>query len=317
MHAFTRRPTAATHPSGVGPPPPAVSPHPLEPFHRALGNFAVTRHDTLWYGAGRFSLVTFPNNRRVAATKRDIQRLLVDCGRLAAVFCPLAGSGPVVSEYRLAAKDYGLSRLQEQFRRHVRKHAGRFVTRELTWNEMAAGAGAIHADVAARRRAGPGAWTDGPRWADACRTAADAAGLFAYGCLIDGALAGYVVAWREQDVCHGVLINRDSRHDAQRTGNVLLHAFSRDQITRPDTSMVNLGRGWYPPKPSLDSFKRHAGYEERETVLAVVLHPRVEALVRASWMRRVLRQVGVLAGGWLGVGRDLKVLEAAGLTEIP
>ena len=99
-------------------------PHPLQRFHRSLGTLAITRHDTLWCGAGRYSLITVPNNQRVDATKREIQQLLVDCGKLAAVFCPRTGSGPVVTEYWLHAKDYGLGRLQEQFRKHVRRHAG-------------------------------------------------------------------------------------------------------------------------------------------------------------------------------------------------
>jgi hypothetical protein len=289
----------------------------VEPFFRGLGHFTVSRHDALWYSAGRFSLITFPNNQKVACTKRDVQQLLVDCGRLVAVFCPLSGSGPRVTEYRLHAKDYGLPSLQEQFRRHVRKHAVEFITRSMSWDEMATAAEAIHADTAARRNDRMPGQTDRRRWARVCSEAAQIPGLAAYGCLMNDALAAYVVSWHDRDVCHGVMINRDSRFDRQRAANVLLYSFSRDLIRRGDTSMINLGRSWYPPKPSLNSFKRHAGYEERETVVAVVLHPRVERLLSFRLTHRCLEFVGRLTGGRVNLEADLQLFEAARLTDIP
>lgn len=291
--------------------------HPLQRFQRSLGSLAVTRHGALWYAAGRFSLVTLPSNQRVAATKLDIQHLLVDCRKLVAVFCPSTGSGPVVPEYWVRTKDYGLDRLQHQFRAHVRKHAPQFVTRELTWDEMASGVGDLHMDTARRRRVSMPEFTDSRLWARACETAARTPRLMAYGCLVGSSLAGYVIAWREQDTCHGVLINRHSGFDAMRASNMLLYSFSRDQIARADTSAVNLGRSWYPLQPSLNSFKRHAGYEERGATVAVVLHPWVERVLRGSWTHRCLRRISALTGGWLNFESDLQIFEAARRTDIP
>ena len=291
--------------------------HPLQRFQRSLGSLAITRHGALWYSAGRFSLVTLPNNQRVAATKRDIQELLVDCRTLVAVFCPATGSGTPVPEYWLHAKDYGPDLLQHQFRAHVRKHAPQFVTRGLTWDEMAAGASELHADTARRRRVSMPAFTAPRLWARACETAAGTPGLMAYGCLAGSSVAAYVIAWRERDICHGVLINRNSRFDSMRASNVLLHSFSRDQIARADTSAINLGRSWYPPQPSLNSFKRHAGYEERDATVAVVLHPWLEGMLRSSWTHRCLRSIGALTGGRFSLASDLLLFEAARRTDIP
>lgn len=296
---------------------PETSGHPLEAFHRSLGELAVTRHGALWHGAGRFSLFTVPNNRRVSATKREIQDLLLECGKLVAVFCPAEGSGPAVTEYVLHDKDYGPTRLQHQFRTHVRAHLPQFVTRELTWDEMAAGAGAIHSDVARRRRVSVPDFTDSQRWAGVCKTAAGIAGLAPYGCLRESSLVGYVVAWRAHGVCHGVLMNRDSRFDAMRAGNVLMYGFTRDQVARADTSRIDMGRSWYPPQPSLNSFKRHAGYEERQTTLAVVLHPWLESTLLSSWTRRCLRGIAAVSAGRVSFASDLQLLEGARLTDIP
>ena len=291
--------------------------HPLEPLYTGLGHVAFTRHDTLWCSAGRFSLVTFPNNRRVVATKREVRQLLVDSGRLAAVFCPVAGDGARVKEYWLADERYGLDSLQEQFRRHVRKHAGRLETRPVGWREMATAAVGLHGDLAARWGTTAPALTDPRRWAAVCDTASGIPGLTVHGCFTEGTLAAYVVAWQEGDTLHGVMIHRDGRFDALRPVNVLLYAFSLDSIGRAGTSSINLGRSWFPPKPSLDSFKRHAGYEERETTLAVVLHPRLEHLLHGWMGRRMVASLRGILGRRPGLANDLQLLEAARLTDIP
>lgn len=292
--------------------------HPLERFHQELGHTAISRHNTLWHAAGRFSLVTFPSNQLIEASKIEIQQLLVDYKKLVAVFCPLTGRGSQINEYWLDTKTYGLSSLQRQFRSHIREHQQQFVSRELSWQEMAGGALAIHADVAQRRGPTDSVWTDLQRWQDVCSLAASIDALTAYGCLINTSIAGYVVAWRDQGICHGVLINRNSRFDQLRTGNILIYNFSRDQISRTDTSAINLGRSWYPAKTSLDRFKRYAGFDERHTTLAVVLHPRLEAMLHATSLDRCLRYLTNLGmrGKRLGFASNLQLLEAARLTEL-
>lgn len=281
-----------------------------------MGHLAISRHGTLWCDAGRFSLVTHPSNQKVAATKRQIQQLLMDTGKWVALFCPTTGSGPIVSEYLLQSKAYGLQSLQRQFRSHVRRHGADVVCRELSWEELADRTGELHADLTVQwKQTSP---RDGAQnhWAQTWATASTTPGLFAYGCLINDAVAGYVVAWHENDTCHGVLFHRNSRFDAQRIGNVLLYSFSAATIARPGINKINMGRSWFPPKSSLDSFKRHAGYEERETTLAVVLHPKLEPWLSSRSTQRCLRLISRISRGHLHLEDDLRLLEAARLTEI-
>lgn len=291
--------------------------HPLEAFYRAMGHRVWSRDGILWHDAGRFSLVTFPSNQRVASTRHEIRRLLVETGKLATMFYPHSGSGPLVSEYVLRRKDYGIGVLQRQFAAHVRRHAHQFVTRELGWDEMASGAAAVHADVAARRRMAMPELTDAGRWSGLCRVASDIAGLRAFGCLRNGEIAAYVMSWHDGNTCHGVLINRNSAFDAQRAANVLVHGFSAACMARPETRAISLGRSWYPPKRSLDSFKRHAGYEQRTVALAVVLHPRFERMLQSRWVGRAAALARAITLGRVNVTGDVEVLEAARVTDIP
>jgi len=296
---------------------PDLGPHPLAALYRAMGHRVWVRGGILWHEAGRFSLVTFPGNERVSMTRQEIEQLLVESGKLAAVFCPASGSGPVGTEYVLRSKDFGTHLLQRQFATHVRQHAAHFVARELSWDEMVAGTGAVHADIAARRRAAVPELTDVRRWAQLCRIASGVPALHAFGCLRDGEIAAYTVAWDRDGTCHGILINRNSAFDGHRVGNVLIHAFSAACIARPGTSAINLGRSWYPPMRSLDSFKRHAGYEERVITLAVVLNPRFAGLLQSCWLRRGARMCRTLSLGRLHLENHLQVVDAARMTEIP
>lgn len=292
-------------------------PHPLEALYLRLGHAATSRCGALWCNAGRFTMVTFPNNHRVSASRAAIQEMLVECGKLVAVFCPAAGSGPVINEYSLGLRECGLARLQHQFRTHVRKHGGHFVARELGWTEMAHLAVSVHEDLAKRWKGVTVNLTEPHKWKLACATAASTPGVRAFGCLVGGDLAGYVVSWQDRDTCHGVLIHRNSSFDAQRVGNVLLHSFSEACMARDDVARINLGRSWFPPKPGIDSFKRHAGYEETRAVLAVVLHPRLERVLRAPLTHRCLGLVETLTAGRASLRDDLHLLQAARATEIP
>ena len=290
--------------------------HPLEAFYRGMGHLAISRHETLWGDAGRFSLVSHPSNRKVAATKRQIQQLLVDSGKWIAIFCPTAGSGPTINEYILSSCDYGLQSLQRQFRNHVRRHGADALCRELTWEEMMHQTGDIHADLAVQWKQTSAHETGQDHWATAWAAARATPGLFAYGCFLKDDLAGYIIAWVEGDTCHGVLLHRNSRFDAQRIGNVLLYNFSAATLAKPGIRKINMGRSWFPVKPSLDSFKRHAGYEECKTTLAVVLHPKLEPFLRSRSTHYSLRLISQISRGRLSFDQDLPVLQAARHTEI-
>jgi len=293
-----------------------AGPHPLEEFYRRLGHLAISRHGTLWCDAGRFSLVTIPSNERVAATKRQIQQLLIDTGKWVALFCPTAGSGPIVSEYLLESRDYGLHSLQRQFRSHVRRHGAEFHCRELSWEEMANRAGVIHADLAVRWKQASPYGEAADRWDEVWASANATPGLFAYGCLHQEELAGYVVARQQRDNCHGILLHRNSRFDAKRSGNVLLYNFSAAALRRPGIRSIHMGRSWFPPKPSLDRFKRHAGYEERRTPMAVVIHPRLEPILCSRSIQSSLRLLSRLSRNRLDFEQDIHLFQAARRTEI-
>ncbi len=74
--------------------------------------------------------------------------------------------------------------------------------------------------------------------------------------------------------CYGLIMHRDSRFRAIGAANVMVFEFTRMMLARPGVGQVTLGRGWFPAAPTIDRFKRHAGYVEEALHLAVALHPR-------------------------------------------
>lgn len=281
-----------------------------------MGRLAISRHGTLWCDAGRFSLVTFPTNQRVAATKRQIQQVLVDTGRWIAVFCPVEGSGVRVGEHVLESADYGLASLQRQFRSHVRHHGPLFQCRELCWEEMSKRNNELQADPGLRANQASPAWHAPDARTDIWAAASVTPGLFAYGCLLNDELAGYIVAWQQDDCCHGMLFHRSRHFDAQRISNILLYNFSAAVLARPGIRRINMGRSWFPQKPGLDQFKRHAGYQEQSTDLAVVLHPKLELILQSRLTHRCLRIAARISGGRFSPENDLYLFQAARQTKI-
>jgi hypothetical protein len=111
--------------------------------------------------------------------------------------------------------------------------------------------------------------------------------------------------------CYGLIMHRDSRFHTTGAANAMIYELTRSMLARPGVSGVTLGRGWFPPEPSIDRFKRHAGYVEEPLQLAVALHPRWEGLLRSPLAHAAVRCVDAVTAGRLRLANDLAVLRAA------
>lgn len=291
-----------------------ASEHPLTPFFRSLGHRTWTRLGTLWIDAGRFTLVTIPCNIVIEASKADIEALLRDTGRTVAVFVNAAGTGVASSDFWVGDKNYSLASLQRQFRQQVLRHGDRCEVRIVPWDELGECGLKVNQDTMDRRGLRMHRCTTPDGWADCCRSAAGIPGLEATGCFIEGSLTGFVVSWTTGGACQGLLMHRDSRYQPMGAGNNLVFGFTRLMMQRPEIHDVTLGRGWFPAVETIDRFKRHAGYEEKQIRLSVMLNPRWERMLSSPLTKALLRSVDAITGHRSSLGSDLQVLEAASLT---
>jgi hypothetical protein len=290
------------------------SDHPLAAFFQAMGHRTWSRQGTLWIDAGRFSLVTIPCNVVISACRADLSRLLRDSGRLVALAIVADGTGVVSSDFWMRDHAYSLASLQRQFRQQVVRQGHRCTVRMVPWDELILCGLRVNQDTMERRGLKMHRCTTASGWAEVCRAAAAIPGLEATGCFVDGTLASFLVSWMVNADCHGLMMHRDSRFRATGAANVMVYEFTRMMLARPGVSGVTLGRGWFPAEPTIDRFKRHAGYVEEPLQLAVTLHPRWDGLLRSPRTHSFVRAADALSGHRFRLEDDLEVLRAAAHT---
>jgi len=286
----------------------------LAPFFRALGHGVHARQACLWIEVGAFSLMAFPSTAAPAVTDAEAEEVLHESGRIAATFVADDRGVPAVAWW-VRDPAYGPASLQRQFRQNLRRGEGRTVVRPLTWGEFRASAHAVHRDVAAGRGTtkAPSLSPDG--WERLCDAAEAVRGLEATGCFIDGALAAYVVSLVTGDVCEGILADHSPRFAESRPAHALYHGFAAMMIRRDGIRGVTVGRSSIPPNASLDSFKRHAGFQPEPIRVAAVLHPSWRPWIGPTPVRAGLRVARRLGRGWIGALDNVELLDAAAATK--
>lgn len=291
--------------------------HPLAEFYQALGHQTYSALGVLWTSIGRFSMMPVPCTISVAATQEDLDELLRASGRLAAVFPTRELTGVESCEFWVRNRDYGANVLQAQFRQRVKQGSKNCVVRQIDWETLRLRGMECNTDSMKQRGMSMSFTLTQQGWNRVCETAARVPGLEVFGCFHDERLVSFLIAWIPEDICHGVLMYRSRLGDTLRASHLLHYEFTRLVCARSDVRAVTLGRAWFPPRPSIDSFKRHAGYQVEPIRVAAMLNPTVRPLLGHSLTRTMLRSLGQFAGDRLGLLERTAVLDAAAVTQLP
>lgn len=284
---------------------------PLGNFFRALGHTVHERDGACWVEVGRLSLMAVPGTQAPAVSMGAVDRVLRDTGRLAATFVSADARGVPAVAWWVRDPNYGLGSLQRQFRQNLRRGQDAVVVRGLTWDEFRQSGFTVHRESIAARTgpAPPTSRADG--WSRLCDLFATDERFDAIGCFVHGNLAGYIVSLTTDGRCEGLMADCAPRFEAARPAHWLYHRFAAEMIRRPGISGVTVGRQGIPPRPSLDAFKRHAGYSPEPIRVAAVLHPRWRGGLELAPVRGLLRSASRLLGSRAGPLANVTLLDAA------
>jgi hypothetical protein len=290
--------------------------HVLAAFYQALGHRVWTRFGVLWIDVGRFTLITAPANVAITVSRKEIQQLLCESGRLAAVFASTSDVGVECLNFWVRDKAYSLKSLQAKFRANVVRNSHRFMVRQMPWGELQERGLAVHRSTMERRGLRSHPSTSAAGWSGICAAGEKTAGLEVTGCFLGEVLTGFMVSWTHRNVCYSLSLYDDRSHSNLKASNVLAYNYTSQMISRPGIVSVSMGRDWWPPVESKSRFKRHAGYGEEKLSLAVILHPRWSAILESSFTRNVLRKLDNLTGHRIPFLRNLQLLDSAAATRL-
>lgn len=294
-----------------------VADHPLAEFYQALGHQTQTAFGVLWIDVGRFSLTCVPCSSLIEASREEVDGLLRQTRRLAAVFPTPEPTGIAGGTLWVRDRDYGPHSLQRQFRQHVRRGERSCVVRPVDWETLRTGAGECNFDTLRRRGIRESPILTPTGWSRVCEAAARVEGLEAFGCFHDTRLIAFLIAWNRGDNCAGLVMHRSQAAEELRGAHLLFHEFTRTMMRREGLTGVSLGRIMLPPQHSLEQFKRHAGYQVEPIQVAAVLHPAVRGPLGNAVTRAALRRLRQWAGDRLPPLENVAVLDAAAATRLP
>lgn len=280
-------------------------------FFRVLGHAVHERDGVCWVEVGRLSVMAVPSTQAINLSPAAVDDVLRDTGRLAATYVSAEGRGVPAAAWWVRDPDYGLGSVQRQFRQNLSRGRNLVTVRRLANDEFRRLGFTVHCESVAARHgsAPPTTLPDG--WNQLCDLLADDERFDAIGCCVDGSLAGYIVSLTLDGECMGLLADCAPRFEAARPAHWLYHRFAAEMIRRPGVKGVTVGRQGIPARPSLDAFKRHAGYDPEPIRVAAVLHPRWRGGLELAPVRGLLRRAARVLGGRAGTLENVMLLDAA------
>ncbi|MDG2384764.1 MAG: GNAT family N-acetyltransferase [Pirellulaceae bacterium] len=257
-----------------------------------------------------------PSALNVEVTREGLNDLLKESGALAATFPTTLPTGIKSVAYTMQDPDYGLSSVRRQFRQHLKRGAAHCEVRLLTWKELRQDGLEVNLDTARRRNQPNACYANPKQWGKFCEVVSDCQQLKAVGCLVDGTLASFIIAWVQGNRCEGLMTHHTRKFAEQRPSHAVMHGFTRTMIAHPEIDTVCIGRDMFPPKPSLARFKRYAGYSATPIQLGVVIHPSWNRLLTNPWSRAGFRSLRQAVGSRSNFLEDSQILDVAAATEI-
>ena len=290
--------------------------HVLAPFYQALGHRVWTRFGALWIDVGRFTLITAPADAVVTVCRDDVQQLLRETGRLAAVF-PLAYDvGVACVNHCVRDKNYSLKSLQSKFRANVVRNHKHFEVRQIAWGELRDCGLSVYRLTMERHGVASNPSVSEERGSEICAAGEKTPGLEVTACFQGQVLTGFLISWTQGETCYSLSLFGDRSYSELRAANVLVYNYPSQMISRPGNESVSMGRDWWPPVESKSRFKRHAGYAEERLFLGVILHPRWSGILESTLTRNALRMLDRLTGGRIAFLRNVQLLDSAAATRM-
>jgi len=291
--------------------------HPLSEFYAALGHQTYSALGSLWIDVGRFSLTSVPYVETIEATQEDLDELLRQAGKLAAIFPTPLPTGIESTAFWVRDREYGRHSLQRQFLQHVRRGAKECEVRPIDWATLRMKGFTCNIDTMERRGtvSSPTLRADG--WSRFCEAGAAVSGLEAWGCFHGHDLLAYLISFSSGNTCEALIMHRTEAAGPLRATHLLLHEFTGMMCQRPELGGVSMGRDWLPKRLSLSRFKAHAGYQAEPIRVAVVLHPAVRWILGHAITRAALRLLRQLTRNHSASFDNLEILEAAAITQLP
>jgi len=264
-------------------------------FYERVGFHIIESPSSYWLNLRSRIYVALPPHSIINPDVEEVNELIVRHRLLGAKYSsPANGTGVTGGIWMCDNKAYDLSSLKKRTRAHVRKGLKVCDCHEIDFDYLGREGLALNRETMARQGRDDPLFSNEKRWRRLTSAGKAVAGAQAWGALLDGQLAAYLITFQVDDVlcilygmCHTSML-------PHRPNHVLLYTLVTTSMARPDIRRVSGGPASIFDLPSLDQYKTSMGFKKEPAELVVVLHP---------WLRPML--LSRLGQGALAVTRRL------------
>jgi len=217
---------------------------------------------------------TFPNSVGIVAETREMEDVLWKA-RMAAARVPSMESGIPCALHVLEPAGYRLEKISHRHRKKVIRGLERCEVRIVDFDELEAVGLELNRDTLARQGRHEEEFTDAKRWKHFVKCLRETAGCQATGAYLNGRLSAYLIECRDGEWLRLLYKNSRSAELIEGTNYALdytvIERASKDPTIRAiDNSFASTAGDF-----GVDTYKRHLGYVEVPTSMAIYLHPAI------------------------------------------
>jgi hypothetical protein len=166
-----------------------------------------------------------------------------------------------------------LSSLKRKTRAHVRKGLKACECHEIGFDLLARDGLLLNRETMDRQARNDPMFGDEKRWRRLIDAGRAVSGAQAWGALVDGVLAAYLIAFRTDDVVSILYGMCRSDMLKYRPNHALVFSFITTSLSHPDVRRISGGPASIFELPQLDQYKVSMGFRKEPAELAVVFNP--------------------------------------------
>ena len=255
---------------------------------RHQGRQVIHTASSYWYDAGPRVFQAFPLHWLIQPSKREIRKLLVGHGVLAARYSkPMESPEGMLSYHAVLNGPYRLENLRHQARNGVRNGLKHFCIERISFRRLAEEGWNLQQDTLERQ--GRTRSMSQAEWQRICLAAEGLPGFEAWGAITEGELAGSLLTTRVGDTCYVPFAQSHRKFLNKHVNNALFYTVCCDFLSREGVAGIFFCLHSLDAPSSVDDFKWRMNFIAKPVRQQVVFHPMINPFANQHSHAVVLR----------------------------
>ena len=281
-------------------------------FYERVGFHIIESPSSYWLDLRSRFYIALPLHSIINPDVEEVSELIARHRLIGAKYSsPANGIGVTGGIWMCDNKEYDLSSLKKRTRAHVRKGLKACDCHEIDFDYLCREGLALNRETMARQGRDDPLFSNEKRWRRLTAAGKAVVGAQAWGALVDGQLAAYLITFQVDDVlcilygmCHTDML-------PHRPNHALVYTLITTSMARPDVRCVSGGPASIFDLPSLDQYKISMGFKKEPAELVVVLHPWLRPMLLSRLGQRALAVARRLRPGSDSLKRAAAILDIA------